>query len=568
MKALGRAETWDLSTSPQSSDLVTLATELRLPISIVQLLSHRGFQDVAAVRGFLWPRLRELSDPFLLTGMRAAVERIFQALDRQERIVLYGDYDVDGITSLTLLSRVLQAYGTAPALFLPMRVEEGYGLTADGVARCLQTHQPQLLIALDCGTSSGDRIAEIEATGVDVLVIDHHEIQHAVPNCRAFVNPKTGSDHRYFCTVGLVFKLCHALLKERRLPDLDLKQYLDLVAIGTIADLVPLVAENRVLVYHGLKQLETTQWIGVKALMRAAGINFPVRPDDVGFRLGPRLNAAGRLGLAEAALNLLLTSDEAVATSLAAELDQQNRARQQLEQQTFDAACQLLEQDPDFASHCAIVVGETGWHPGVVGIVAARLVRQYYRPALVIGFDQEGIGKGSGRSIPGFSLVQALDGCCAALTHYGGHEMAAGFSLPLEQLGVFAGAFRTFAKNTLTPAQLSPRLRIDALVSGNELNYDFLVAHELLQPFGLGNWQPLLLLQQAVPTGEIKVLKEKHRVFGVRHRGRLLRAIEFNFSTPLPAAPWDIAFCLEPAVFRDQIQIQLRVEGIRTSKAA
>jgi single-stranded-DNA-specific exonuclease len=559
------SSTWDLSATSQGSDLATLAAELDLPISIVQLLSRRGFQDAASIRSFLWPRLRELADPFLLSGMRTAVERIFQAVDRQERIVLYGDYDVDGITSLTLLARVLQAYGTAPALFLPMRVEEGYGLTVEGVSRCLQTHRPQLLIALDCGTSSADRIAEIEAAGVDVVVIDHHEIQHAPPKCRAFINPKTGPDHRYLCTVGLVFKLCHALLKERRLPHLDLKEYLDLVAIGTIADLVPLVAENRVLVYHGLKQLETTRWIGVKALMQVAGINFPVRPDDVGFRLGPRLNAAGRLGLAEAALHLLLTSDDAVATSLATELDKQNRARQELEQQTFDAACRLLEQDPDFASHRAIVVGDAGWHPGVVGIVAARLVRQYYRPALVIGFDQEGIGKGSGRSIPGFSLVRALDGCGDSLTQYGGHEMAAGFSLPLEQLAVFAGAFRTFAKKTLSPEQLAPKLQIDALVSGSDLNYDFMVTHERLQPFGLGNWQPLLLLERGEPTGDVKVLKEKHRVFGLRHSGRLLRAIEFNFSEVLPASPWDVAFYLEPTVYRDQIQIQLRVVGIRTS---
>jgi single-stranded-DNA-specific exonuclease len=557
--------TWDLSATSQHSDLGALAAELRLPISILRLLGRRGFQDATAIRGFLWPRLRELSDPFLLLGMRAAVERIFQALDRQEQIVLYGDYDVDGITSLTLLARVLQAYGTTPALFLPMRVEEGYGLSAVGVSRCLQTYQPRLLIALDCGTSSADRIAEMEAAGVDVVVIDHHEVQQALPKCSAFINPKIGPEHRYFCTVGLVFKLCHALLKERRLPNLDLKQYLDLVAIGTIADLVPLVAENRVLVYHGLKQLETTRWIGVKTLMQVAGISFPVRPDDVGFRIGPRLNAAGRLGLAEAALNLLLTSDDAVAASLATELDKQNRARQELEQQTFDAACRLLEQDPDFASHCAIVVGEAGWHPGVVGIVAARLVRQYYRPALVIGFDEVGIGKGSGRSIPGFSLVQALHGCCDSLTQYGGHEMAAGFSLPFEQLAVFAGAFRAFAKKNLSVEQLAPKLRIEALVNGNDLNYDFLVAHERLQPFGLGNSQPLFLLERGEPTGDIKLLKEKHRVFGLRHKGRLLRAIEFNFSEPLPAPPWDVAFYLEPAIYRDQIQIQLRVAGIRTS---
>lgn len=557
--------TWDLSSTDRKSDLAPLAADLQLPVSIVQLLERKGFQDTAAIRSFLWPRLRELSDPFLLAGMAAAVERILEAVDRRERIVLYGDYDVDGITSLTLLARVLQAYGASPALFLPMRIEEGYGLSAEGVSRCLETHRPQLLVALDCGTSSADRIAEIEASGVDVLVVDHHEVPPVAPKCRAFINPKTGTDHRYFCTVGLVFKLCHALLKQRRLTDFDLRQYLDLVAIGTIADLVPLIAENRILVYHGLKQLETTQWIGVKALMQVAGIRFPVRPDDVGFRVGPRLNAAGRLGLAEAALNLLLTADEAVATSLAAELDQQNRARQQLEQQTFEAACRALEEDPEFASHCAIVVGETGWHPGVVGIVAARLARQYYRPALVIGFDDQGVGKGSGRSIPGFSLVRALDGCCDWLTQYGGHEMAAGFSLPFERLARFAGAFRAVAKKTLTPDQLSRKLRIDAIVNGADLNYSLLVAHEMLQPFGLGNWQPLLLLKASEPIGEVKVLKEKHRAFGLRHGGRLLRAIEFNFDGPLPPPPWDVAFYLEPTVYRDQIQIQLRVEAIRSS---
>ena len=554
---------WDFPASTLGNNLFALAADLSLPVPILQLLYRNGFKDPNSIRNFLWPRLRELSDPFLLAGMQAAVERIFQAVDRQERVALFGDYDVDGITSLALLARILRAYGLSPELFLPMRVEEGYGLSAEGVSRCLQTHHPALLIALDCGTSSAARIAEIEAAGVDVLVIDHHEAPHNIPRCRAFVNPKTGNERRYLCTVGLVFKLCHGLMKLRRLPDLDLKEYLDLVAIGTVADLVPLVEENRILVHHGLKQLETTRWIGVKALMQVAGIGFPVRPDDVGFRLGPRLNAAGRLGIAQAALDLLLTSDEKTANSLASDLDQQNRARQEIEQQTFDAACRLLEQDPDFNSHSAIVVGASGWHPGVVGIVAARLVRQHYRPALVVGFDDQGSGKGSGRSIPGFSLVQALQGCDDLLMQYGGHEMAAGFSLPLDKLPEFANAFRALAKKTLTQELLAPKLKIDLQVVGTEISYDFLVAHERLQPFGLGNSQPLLLLQNTELVGEIMIHKEKHRAFALRHRGRILRAVEFNFSSPLPEPPWDVAFYLEPAFFRDQIQIQLRVAAIR-----
>jgi len=226
----------------------------------------------------------------------------------------------------------------------------------------------------------------------------------------------------------------------------------------------------------------------------------------------------------------------------------------------------LLERDPEFASHCAIVVGEPGWHPGVVGIVAARLVREYHRPALVIGFDDQGVGKGSGRSIPGFSLVQALGGCAGLLSQFGGHEMAAGFSLPLERLPQFADAFRTLAKNALTADLLTPKMQIDLLVEGSELNFDFFLAHELLQPFGLGNPQPLLLLEHAESLGDVKILKEKHRSFAVRHRGKIFRAIEFNFRTRLPAPPWDIAFYLEPASYREQIQLQLRVAAVRSSK--
>ena len=556
---------WDLPPAEQDIQIADIATELELAIPVVQLLYRNGLRTGAEIESFLWPRLRDLSDPFLLLGMKEAVIRIFQAIDRKERVVLYGDYDVDGITSLTLLTRVLHAYGLEAASFLPMRIEEGYGLSAEGVSRCLGTHRPQLLIALDCGTSSATRIVEIESAGVDVLVVDHHEAGGSVPKCRAFINPKTGGHHPYLCTAGLVFKLCHGLMKMRRLADLDLKDYLDLVAIGTVADLVPLKDENRILVHHGLKQLERTRWVGLKALMQTAGITPPVRPDDVGFRLGPRLNAAGRIGAAEAALRLLLTGNEGEAAALAVELDQQNRERQQIEQSTFDAACRLLESDPEFASHCAIVVGEPGWHPGVVGIVAARLVREHHRPALVIGFDDQGVGKGSGRSIPGFSLVQALGGCAGLLSQFGGHEMAAGFSLPMEQLPQFAEAFRTLTKNTLSLDLLTPRLQIDLRMQGRELNYDFFLAHERLQPFGLGNPQPLLLLERAESLGDVKILKEKHRSFAVRHRGKIFRAVEFNFRTPLPAPPWDIAFHLEPAKYGDQIQLQLRVAAVRSS---
>ncbi len=307
-----------------------------------------------------------------------------------------------------------------------------------GSQRCLALHSPQLLVALDCGTTAADRISEIEAVGVDVVVVDHHEAKGRLPDCRAFVNPKMGSSYHYLCTAGLVFKLCHALLRTRRLPDFDLKKYLDLVAIATIADLVPLVDENRTFVQHGLRQLEQTEWIGLRALMQVAGVTPPIRPVHIGFRIGPRLNAAGRVGVAQDALELLLAEDVGKALLLARSLDWQNRDRQSVEQKTLEEALQQLANTfvPD--RDAAIVVASRGWHPGVVGIVASRLAKQFHRPTMVIGFDDSGEGKGSGRSVAGLSLVKALEECGDYLLQFGGHEMAAGVRIEFGQLERFS----------------------------------------------------------------------------------------------------------------------------------
>jgi len=254
--------------------------------------------------------------------MRAAVSRILEAVNRRERIVLFGDYDVDGVTSLTLLAEILRAYGTASELFLPLRMEEGYGLSPESVERCLGQYRPQLLIAVDCGTSSVKEIADLLKRGVDVIVLDHHEPKSAIPDCIAIVNPKTtDSGFEYLCSVGIVFKLCHALLKTRPLPEFDLKSKLDLVALGTVADIVPLRGENRILVQRGAIEIARTSRIGLRKLMQVAGVRPPILPEDIGYRLGPRLNAAGRLSTAAKSLRLLLTSDDGEATMLAAELD-------------------------------------------------------------------------------------------------------------------------------------------------------------------------------------------------------------------------------------------------------
>ena len=353
---------WILAPKGDPSTETALARELDIPPFLATLLCRRGLKEASDARNFLEPKLNSLSDPFLLPNMREAAERILSAIDRGERIALYGDYDVDGVTSLAVFARVLRAFGADPQTFLPQRKDEGYGLSPEGVARCVSTHQPRLLLALDCGTASIHEIGLLREQGIEVIVFDHHEIKSTIPDC-ILVNPKLGETFHQLCSVGIVFKACHALLKLRPLKEFDLRELLDLVALGTVADIVPLVGENRVLVQKGLRQLEKTRWIGLRALMDIAAVRPPIRPSDVGYRLGPRLNAAGRLGTAEDALRLLLAEDLPEARSLAVSLDRQNQERQLVEQRTLRDAEKMAAEIFDPARDAAIVVGGDGWHP-------------------------------------------------------------------------------------------------------------------------------------------------------------------------------------------------------------
>jgi len=567
-------------TWPQSRWIIAQAEELNADASgiswsevcgsecIARLLLRKGFRDAKEVNAFLQPRLSSLSDPFLLPQMHAAVSRLLAALDRRERIVLFGDYDVDGVTSLALLAEMLRAYGGAPELFLPFRMEEGYGLSPESVERCVGQHQPQLLIAIDCGTSSLKEIADLRKRGVDVIVLDHHEQKSALPDCVAIVNPKTSdSNFEYLCSVGIVFKLCHALLKTRPLPEFDLKSKLDLVALGTVADIVPLCGENRVLAQRGALEIARTSRIGLRKLIEVSGVRPPILPEDIGFRLGPRLNAAGRLSTAEKSLRLLLTRDVAEAATLATELDQKNRERQDVEKQTLDAAIEELEDRFDPARDAAIVVGARGWHPGVLGIVASRIARRYHRPTIVIGFDENGVGKGSGRSIEGLNLVEALSCCGEKLEKFGGHEMAAGVALREQNFELFAEAFRRAARELLSEEALRPCVRLDHELAFTDIDVHFLRWHEKLQPFGNGNPQPLFLAREVEPVATPRVVNEKHLIFRLRQGNRHRRAVFFDGVTnPLPRAPWDIAFRIKADEYEGETLVGMEIETVRPAE--
>jgi len=563
-----RQSRWILASREELNGTAIAWSEICGSECIARLLSRKGFRCAEEVEGFLRPRLSSLSDPFLLPQMGAAVSSVLAALDQHERIVLFGDYDVDGVTSLALLDEMLRAYGGAPELFLPLRIEEGYGLSRESVERCLEQYRPQLLIAVDCGTSSVNEIAILSERAVDVIVLDHHEPKAQLPGCVAIVNPKlTECGFEYLCSVGIVFKLCHALLKTRPLPEFDLKSKLDLVALGTVADIVPLRGENRVLVQRGAIEIAQTSRIGLQKLMQISGVRPPILPEDIGYRLGPRLNAAGRLSTAEKSLRLLLTKDEGEAAVLAAELDQQNRERQQVETEIFVAATDKINGEFDPARDAAIVAGARGWHPGVLGIVASRLVRKYHRPAIVIGFDDNGIGKGSGRSIDGMNLVEALNRCAASLDKYGGHEMAAGLALCEENFDRFAETFRSTARELLSDEALQPCIRLDHELPFTEIDVEFLRWHEILQPFGNGNPQPLFFAREVEPVVPPRVVKEKHLIFRLRQGDRHRRAVYFDgMANQLPPPPWDIAFRICADEYGGETLVAMHIEALRAAE--
>src|SRR5207302_6412438 len=354
-----------------------------------------------------------------------------------------------------------------------------------------------------------------------------------------------------------------ALLKTRPV-DFDLKSKLDLVALATVADIVPLRGENRTLVKRGAIEIARTKRPGLKKLIEVSGVKPPIFTEDIGYRLGPRLNAAGRLSTAEKSLRLLLTQDEAEAAGLAEFLDKQNRERQDVEKRIFAAAAEKIAKEFEPSRHAAIIVYERDWHPGVLGIVASRIAHKFHRPAIVIGFDESGVGKGSGRSIEGFNLVAALSRCADKIDKYGGHEMAAGLTIQEKNVDLFAEQFRQIARELLSDEDLQPRLQIDHEVDFCELNFDFLTWHEMLQPFGNGNPQPLFFAREVEPAAVPRVVGEKHLVLRLRQHNYLQRAVYFDAaSSELPTPPWDIAFRIRPDEYEGEMRLAMQVTALR-----
>ena len=537
------------------------------PPILEHLIRQRGLPDGMDLEGYLRPRLKDLADPFLIPDMRLAVERILLAADQGQKICIYGDYDVDGVVSITLMRKILMAYGLESRHFIPRRGPEGYGLSTAALERCMQEGaKPDLMITVDCGTVSCPEVAALRADGIDVLIVDHHEPNPGErPDCCALVNPKCGTEFTYLCAAGVVFKLGHALLKTRP-TNLDLKELIDLVAVATISDIVPMIGENRLMVRHGLKHLPNTLNPGLRALQDVTGMNGSATSMDVGFRIGPRLNAAGRMDAPEDALATLTTDCRRLAQELAKKLDAYNKERQNHEGLIRREAVEMLTRDFDPVRDPVIVLGSRTWHHGVVGIVASRLMRQYHKPTFVIAIDGDGIGKGSGRSIAGVSLVEAIRACEDDLIAGGGHAMAAGLSIAEGKLEKFRDHFTAYVLKNTNEEQRQPKLMYDAEISFDQLSLGFLASYDLLQPFGSGNPQPVFISRRVGLSRSPLHMKNNHLRFMLRQGYQEQDAVFFGGGEyPLPDPPWDIAFTIDRNTFRGRTTLQLIIQDVRAA---
>ncbi len=502
------------------------------------ILADRGLHDPAAVDLFLRPRLQQLLDPLRLLDMEKAVDRLVRAVEEGESIAVFGDYDVDGVTSSALLVRYFRALGIIIRVYIPDRLTEGYG--PNGAAlRALAVEGIRVVITVDCGATAFEALAEARQAGLDVIVTDHHQMREVLPPAFAVINPNRPDDsfpHKNLAGVGVAFYLLMALNRGLRQRgwfhagrvEPDLKQWLDLVAIGTIADVASLTGLNRILVAQGLRVAADSGSVGLQALKQCAHLGGGLRAGQVAFQLGPRINAGGRLHRGMLGVDLLVTEDAERAQVLAEELEGYNRERQSLEERMLRGALATIEAAGGVGRRFGLVVADAGWHPGVIGVVASRLAERLYRPVIVIALDEQGQGKGSGRSIPGINLLAAVEGSAPLLKAFGGHRAAAGLSLEARHLPAFTEAFDQAIQAQFTPGLFDPVLYFDGVVPLMAVNRTFVSHLESLQPFGQGNPEPVVVLENMRVVNP-RLLKERHvKCLLIDHQDNALDAIVFQ----------------------------------------
>jgi len=558
--------------TPAAPELaVQLAVDLGVSETFARLLANRGFTTIEQVHDFLEPSMDRLLDAFTMRDMDLAVTRVLRAVGDREQILVYGDYDVDGITSTSLLTATLTALGAKVTYFIPDRIRDGYGLSERGVD-VARKRRVKLIITADCGITATNEVKLAKAAGIEVLVTDHHEPLGELPEAVAVLNPKR-KDCPYpfkdLAGVGVVFKLVQGLAARRpdALPPSFVLGHLDLVALGTIADVVPLLGENRIFAKIGLEQLCTSEKPGIVALKEVAGLKTRrVESGHVAYILAPRINAAGRLGNAESGVRLLLSTEPHAAAVIAESLEEDNTNRKKIDESTLeDALAQLRAYGPELPP--AIVLWSDRWHPGVLGIVASRLIERFHRPTILIACDGDE-GKGSGRSVPGFDVHQALQECSDHLIGFGGHSYAAGLTILSENLESFRDRLCAVVQSRIRPDDYIPKLAIDGPILLDDLNEALVQFLDRLSPFGIGNAEPLFIADDVRLASPPMVVSRNHLKMSIRQNGREMDCIGFgmgHMAGPLSTEAGRISVAFVPTinVWQNRARLQLKLRDIQ-----
>jgi single-stranded-DNA-specific exonuclease len=561
---------WVVAPEPDPDLLQEISSKVGLDRIVTKILFNRQIDSVEAIRQFIQPSLSDLADPYTMFGMDKAVERIMQALQNNEKLMVYGDYDVDGITAASLLYLILNKLGAQVNYYLPNRLVEGYGLSVDGIKEAV-AKGVTLIISVDTGVTAVEEVKYATSLGIDCIITDHHEPGEILPEPVALVNPKQ-KDCTYaggeLSGVGVAFKLAQALYTRLQQDQSELEEHLDLVALGTAADIVPLVGENRILTKFGIKQISRTTKPGLKSLTFVSGLmGKDIGTGQVVFILAPRINAVGRLGDAEMAIRLLTTKDERVATEIARKLDKENQRRKNIDEKTLGEALEQIRGMVDIENDRAIILASEGWHQGVIGIVASRLVEKFHLPTIMIAIDG-GEGKGSARSIPGFHLCDALKECEDLLLRYGGHKCAAGLTILPENIEQFRERMKKVSQRLLTDDDLIAKLYIDSEIELSKINNDLLDVLETFAPFGPQNMRPVFLTRNCEILGQPYCVGKNHLKMKVRKGDSVFDVIGFGFGDWVRQLSGrgnlvDLAYVIEYNSWNEHTRIQLRLKDLK-----
>ncbi|MDE2825671.1 MAG: single-stranded-DNA-specific exonuclease RecJ [Gemmatimonadota bacterium] len=558
-----------LDEHPQVPQMMEL---INVPRVIAQILLNRGVSTFDDARYFLKPTLEDLHSPFLMADMDLAVERIHDAIQGGEHIMVFGDYDVDGTTATTLLYLTIKLLTERISSYIPNRMTDGYGLSIEGLEEA-KSRGVTLILAVDCGITANAEVELAREMGIDVVIIDHHVPGDTLPNSVAILNPKRDDCEYPFkelCGVGLAYKVAQALAEHVGLPENTVYTHMDLVALGTTADIVPLRDENRVLTKYGLDMMQQTHKSGLQALLDVAGLREKeLSTGHMLFLLAPRINAAGRMGDATRVVDLLITEDQQKAAQLAEELNVENKRRRKEDTLTFEAARDIAEKDPVLRESKGLVLASDTWHPGIIGIVASRMVEAFNRPVVMISTAGEK-GRGSARTVGDFHLYNAIKECSDLLIQFGGHHHAAGLSIEKDRIDEFRQRFNEVVAARATPADFIPRLEIDSEIELDEVTPRMVKLMKMIGPFGPANHHPVLVSRNLSVVGKLRTIgmEKKHLRFRVRQKGRTMDAIGFgmaHFADRLNDSRdrLDLAYTLEENTFRGETSLQMRIKDIQ-----